>query len=81
MFSMFLGAICKSICNHGHTATFFLVEKVDAIAESIHHGHKILSELRIVVIDIAAMEICYLILELGLFCCSILLEPGLEFGA
>ena len=76
---MFLGSVNKSVHNHGYTAALFLVKQIHSISERIHYGHEILTELWIVVIHIASVEICDLILECSLLVCSILLEPSFEF--
>ena len=76
---MFLGAVNKSVHDHGYTAALFLVEQIHSISERIHHCDKVFTELRIVVIHITSVEICNLILECSLLVCSILFEPSFEF--
>lgn len=53
--------IHKVVGYFGHTAAFLLVEQVYTVADSVHHRHEVFAELRIVVVDIASVEVAHLV--------------------
>ena len=81
MLGVSLGAFGQAVHDHCHAAAFLAVQQVNSISERIHHCHEVFSELWIVVVHVAAVEVCYLVLECGLFSGRVLLEPAFEFRA
>ena len=79
MLGVSLGAFGQAVHDHCHAAAFLTVQQVHSISECIHHCHEVFSELWIVVVHVAAVEICYLLLECSLFSGRVLLEPAFEF--
>ena len=74
---MFGGLLGHSVDNHRDAAAFLFLQQLDPDAEGVHHLDKVLSELRVVVIDIAAVEIGDLFGEGGLATATAF-EPAFE---
>ena len=62
-FGISLCRVDEAVRDLGNTAAALFLEKVHTISDGIEHCHKILAELRIVVVHIAAMEIGHIIFE------------------
>ena len=62
----------------GHSTAFLSLEELNAISDGIHHLHKVLAQLRIVVVYITAMEETHLMREAPLLCGTILEKPLTE---
>ena len=60
-FSMLFGLVVEPVGYLCHTAAFFFVEQLHAIAHSIHDFHQILTELGVIVVHVAAVEIAHLL--------------------
>ena len=60
-FSLTGSLLRHTIGNKSYSTTFLLIKQLHSISYSIHHLDKILTQLREVVVDIASMEITYLL--------------------
>ena len=63
-FSLTGSLLRHTIGNKSYSTTFLLIKQLHSISYSIHHLDKILTQLREVVVDIASMEITYLLSKL-----------------
>ncbi|CSB39803.1 Uncharacterised protein [Vibrio cholerae] len=57
---VFTRFVVKTVGDQGHTATFFAIKQTHAYVHRVHHSHKVFTELRVVVVHVAAVEISHL---------------------
>ena len=76
--ALLLGLCRLHVGYQSHAAALLLVEEVDAITHGIHYLHEVFTQLWIVVVGVATVEIAHLIAILALRLCSILAIPCLE---
>ena len=72
------GLVDAAVGDLGHSAAPLAVEQPDAPAQRVEHLHQVLAELRVVVVDIAAVEIRHEFVEALLLLLGLAAEPRLE---
>ena len=68
-----VASLYEPVGDFGHPAALFPLHYLYAVAHGIHHLHQIFAELRVIVVDVASMEICDLP-------CILLPEPRVLLG-
>ena len=63
---LLLGLVHEAVGNQRHTAALLPLQQLDADVHGVEHLHQLLAELRMVVVDVAAVEVGDLALEAGL---------------
>ena len=63
---LLLGLVHEAVGNQRHAAALLPLQQLHAYVHGVEHLHQLLAELRVVVVDVAAVEIGYLALILGL---------------
>jgi len=71
------GLIYQSVGDQRHAAALLLFQQLHADAQRVHHPHEILAQRRVVVVDVAAVEIAHLFGESRLRL-ALLAHPPLE---
>lgn len=54
---VFTRFVVKTIGDQGDTATFFAIKQTHAYIHRVHHSDKVFAELRMVIVNVATMEI------------------------
>ncbi|MNO77274.1 hypothetical protein D3C76_683770 [compost metagenome] len=63
---LLLGLVHEAVGNQRHAAALLPLQQLHADVHGVEHLHQLLAELRVVVVDVTAVEIGYLTFEAGL---------------
>ncbi len=63
---LLLGLVHEAVGNERHAAALLSLQQLHAYVHGVEHLHQLLAKLRVVVVDIAAVEVCDLALITGL---------------